>query len=98
MAKIHVKCPNCNEVVLTEENEDAGICSNCNKAFITEKAITLYSQIGEEQNKKPVIKKRHVWKSLGKGLLMALECFGYLIYVVCCLWLFFDILDDIKKK
>lgn len=98
MADIYAKCPNCNEIILTDDNQDAGICEKCNKAFITEKAIKLYCENSQIEKDKTIKKKRHIWKSLGLGLLLALRCIGYLIYVVCCLWLFFDIVDDLKKK
>ena len=96
MAKVNAKCPNCkNDIVINGEKE-ANICPNCNEAFITEKAIKLYSNSDKEDIQ--VKPKRHVWKSLGKGLLLALECIGYLFYVLFFIWLFVDITDNLKKK
>lgn len=98
MAQYNAKCPNCKQNIFIDSNKEANVCPNCKDAFITEKAIMLYNagQAGEVQEKK--VKKRHVFKSLGKGILMALECVGYLIYVLCLVWLFVDITDNIKKK
>lgn len=95
MAQVNAKCTNCGKNVLIDDNRDASICPNCKEAFVTDRAITLYNR--ENQiTEKP--KKRHVWKSLGRGLLMALECIGYLFYVLFFIWLFVDITNDIKKK
>lgn len=97
MEQYNAKCPNCNNEILIDCNKEANVCPNCNEAFITEKAIKLYDN--SEENKAPAVKKkRHVWKSLGKGLLMALECVGYLLYCLFFVWLFVDITDNIKKK
>lgn len=98
MALVDAKCTNCGEKLLINDTEDAEICPHCNHAFVTEKAIQLYNTNSVQKNQTAKVKKRHVLKSLGKGLLMVLECVGYLIYVVCLLWLFFDITDDLKKK
>ncbi len=98
MAKIYAKCPNCDEIILIEDNQEADVCEKCNKAFIVQKAIMLYSGNSDSKKEETIVKKRHVLKSLGLGLLLALKCAGYLIYVLCCLWLFFDIVDDLKKK
>ena len=98
MANVYVKCTNCNQVVLTEDNRDANICPKCQQPFVTEKAIKLYSECDKKQNQVTTVKKRHIWKSLGKGLLMTLECIGYLCYVLCLVWLFVDITDGLKKK
>ena len=98
MAKIYAKCPNCNQIILTEENQEAGICENCKKAFITEKAIRLYKN-GKQEDKKGIKwRNKHIWKSFGKGLLMVLECIGYLCYCLFFVWLFVDITDSIRKK
>ena len=97
MPNANAKCPNCGGIVLIDSKKEANICPDCGDAFVTEKAITLYNKnynsVGES---KP--KKRHVWKSLGRGLLMTLECLGYLLYVITFMWLIFDIADDLKKK
>ena len=37
-------------------------------------------------------------KSLGKGLLMVLECIGYLFYCIFFVWLFVDITDNLKRN
>ena len=97
MAQYNAMCPNCRENVYIDSTKEANVCPNCKDAFVTEKAIQLYngSAPSEVQVK---AKKRHVLKSLGKGLLMALECIGYLLYVLCLVWLFVDITDDLKKK
>ena len=94
MARVNAKCPYCNTVNLVEDVEEAEICTNCHKAFITEKAIKAYN--GEST--KTAKKKRHIWKSLGFGLLMTVKCIAYLIYVFTMMWLFFDLVDDIRKK
>ena len=86
-----VKCTVCGEVVTINDVNDANICPRCNSAFVTEKAIKLYEQTN------PTKKKRHILKSLGKGLLCALECVGYLLYVLTFMWIFFDIVDGKKK-
>lgn len=96
--QVNAKCTNCGENILIDDNKEANICPNCNNAFITEKAIKLYKESVCNEVSHKVVKKRHVLKSLGLGLLLALKCVGYLIYVLCCLWLIFDIVDDLKKK
>ena len=109
MAQEQAKCTNCGELLLIDSEKDAFICPKCNNPFVTEKAIALFNgqQIEPSENDtksndnqsatKPK-KKRHILKSLGAGLLMTVKCIGYLIYVVTLMWLFFDIVDDIKKK
>jgi hypothetical protein len=102
MANVNAKCPNCGKDIVIDDNKDANICPVCKEAFITEKAIKLYKEKTENNltpnNENKSVKKRHVWKSLGKGLLMALECIGYLFYCLFFVWLFVDITDNIKKK
>ncbi len=98
MTKIYAKCPNCDEIILVEQNKDADICEKCGKAFVTERAINLYCGQSEREKEYASIKKRHRWKSLGLALWTGLKCIGYLIYVVCLLWLFFDIVDNIGKN
>ena len=95
--QVLAKCPNCAENVLVDSNKEAFICPNCNEAFITDKAIKQYNHEEQEQPIKSA-KKRHILKSLGKGLLMALECVGYLFYCLFFVWLFVDITNDLKKK
>ncbi len=97
MAKVNAKCPNCGEEIFIESEKEANICSKCNEALITEKAISLYNLGEKREVKVSGTKKRNVWKSLGKGLLMVLECIGYLFYVIFLVWLFVDITDGIKK-
>ena len=98
MANVNAKCTNCGENILIDDVKDADICPHCNTAFVTEKAIKLYNQTPEQiqQNKKAV--RRHVFKSFLLGLWFTFKCFLYLIYVVCLLWLIFDIYDDVTKK
>ena len=98
--QVNAKCTNCGENILIDDNKEANICPNCNNAFITEKAIKLYNAESEEAKEKEICKtkRRHVLKSLGMALWFIIKSIGYLIYVVCCLWLFFDIVDGIKKK
>ena len=96
--QVNAKCTNCGENILIDDNKEANICQKCNNAFITEKAIKLYSASACNEMQNRAIKKRHVWKSLGKGLLMTLECVGYLFYCLFFVWLFLDITDNIKKK
>ena len=98
MMQVNAKCTNCGENILIDNNNEANICPNCNKAFITEKAIKLYNESMCNEGQHKVAKKRHVWKSLAKGLLMVLECIGYLFYCLFFVWLFIDITDDKKKK
>ncbi len=98
MEKVYAKCPICKKDVLIDCNKEANVCANCGEAFITEKAIKLYNESACNEVEHKVVKKRHVWKSLGKGLLMVLECFGYLFYCLFFVWLFVDITDNIKKK
>lgn len=90
MAQRNARCTVCNAEIVIEENKDANICPCCNEAIVTEKAIRLYNG--------SVKRKRNVWKSLGKGLLMVVECVGYLFYCLFFIWLFFDITDNLKKK
>ena len=97
MAQVNAKCPYCGETVLIEDSKEASVCPNCKDAFITEKAITVYNN-SQNQAEITTKKRRNVLKSLGKGLLMVLECIGYLLYVITFMWLFFDITNDIKKK
>ena len=96
--QVNAKCTNCGENILIDDNKEANICPNCNNAFITEKAIKLYNESVCNEVSHKVVKKRHVWKSLGKGLLMVLECVGYLFYCLFFVWLFVDITNDLKKK
>ncbi len=98
MSSVYAKCPNCNQVILIDDNRDANICPKCKEPFVTEKAIKSYSEYDGKENQVDTVKKRHIWKSLGKGLLMTLECIGYLCYVLCLVWLFVDITDGLKKK
>ena len=98
MAQVNAKCPNCKEEITIDSEKEANICLKCNEALITEKAIKLYNESDKNNVKGRVKKKRNVWKSLGKGLLMILECVGYLIYVLLLLWLFIDITDGFKKN
>lgn len=98
MAQVNAKCTNCGENILIDDNKEANICPNCNKAFITDKAIKLFNDKVETSQLNRNTKKRHVWKSLGKGLLMVLECFGYLFYCLFFVWLFVDITDNLKRK
>ena len=97
MALVNAKCTNCGEEILIDDIKDAHVCSKCNNAFVTEKAITLYNKDNDKNNERAV-KTRHIFKSLGLALLMVLKCIGYLIYVISLMWLFFDIVDDFKKK
>ncbi len=98
MSYVSVICTQCGKEVNVDETLEANVCPNCQKAFITEKGIKLFAEKtqGNVQTK-PVKKKRHILKSLGSGLLLAVQCIGYLIYVLLGLWLFFDIVDNIKK-
>ena len=98
MAQYNSKCPNCKVDIFVDSNKEANICPNCKEAFITEKAIKLYNESMCNEGQHKVAKKRHIWKSLGKGLLMTLECVGYLFYCLFFVWLFVDITDNIKKK
>ena len=97
MAKVNAKCTNCSEEILIDDMHDAEICPVCNTAFVTEKALKLYNDTKADSQTKPA-KKRNVLKSLGRALLMVLECLGYLIYVLCLMWLFFDVTGINKKK
>lgn len=98
MSQYNAKCPNCKEDIFIDSSKEANVCPNCKEAFITEKAITLYYGNTQKEVQVKGAKKRHVLKSLGKGLLMVLECIGYLFYVLFFIWLFVDITDNLKKK
>lgn len=98
MAQVNAKCTNCNAEIIIDNEKDADICPNCNTAFVSEKAIRLYNSQRNEKDELKSIKRRHMWKSLGKGLLMVLECIGYLFYCLFFVWLFVDITNDLKKK
>ena len=101
MAKVNAQCTNCGKFIEIDDVKDADICPHCNTAFVTEKAINLYKQNSnqiEQTNQPKKVAGRHVLKSLLVGLWFTLKCFLYLIYVVCLMWLFFDIVDGIKKK
>ena len=98
MAQVNAKCTNCGENIIIDDNKEANICPNCKEAFITEKAIKLLNENSNKDKLVLAVKKRNIWKSLGKGLLMVLECIGYLFYVLFFIWLFVDITDDLKKK
>ena len=87
--QVNAKCTNCGENILIDDNKEA---------FITEKAIKLYKESVCNEVSHKVVKKKHVWKSLGKGLLKVLECVGYLFYCLFFVWLFVDITNDLKKK
>ena len=96
MINANVKCPNCGKLIDIDATKEANICPECGEPFVTEKALTLYKN--EQGESLSTIKKRHVWKSLGKGLLLTLKCIGYLFYVIFFIWLFVDITDNLKKK
>ena len=96
MAQVNAKCTLCGSEVVIDSEKDAVICPVCQNPFVTEKAISLYN--GEHTEEIKEKKKRHIWKSLGRACLCALECIGYLIYVLSFMWLFFDITDVLKKK
>ena len=96
MAQVNAKCTNCGENIIIDDNKEAIICPNCKEAFITEKAIKLLNENTNKDKQVLAVKKRHIWKSLGKGLLMVLECIGYLFLCLSFIWLFFDVFD--KKK
>ncbi len=98
MARVNAKCTNCGENILIDDNKEANVCPICKEAFITNKAIRLFNADTEKEVLIKENKKRHAWKSLGKGLLMVLECVGYLFYCLFFVWLFVDITDDLKKK
>lgn len=98
MAQVNAKCPNCGEYIIIDDKKEANICPNCSDAFITDKAITLFNGSAEKEQGIKKAKKRHVWKSLGMGLLMVLQCIGYLFYCLFFVWLFVDITDNFKKK
>lgn len=98
MAQVNAKCTNCGEHILIDNNKEANVCPNCKEAFITQKAIALYNNGTTNAVQKSGVKNKHVWKSLGRGLLMTLECIGYLFYVIFFIWLFIDITDNLKKK
>jgi DNA-directed RNA polymerase subunit RPC12/RpoP len=98
MAQVNAKCTNCNQEIIIDDQKDADICPYCNKAFVSEKAIKLYKLDSEEEKQVRVIRKRHMFKSFLMGFWMVFKCILYLFYVLLCLWLFFDIVDDIKKK
>ncbi len=98
MAQVNAKCTNCGENILIDDNKEANICPICKEAFITNKAIRLFNADTEKTVLIKENKKRHVWKSLGKALLMILECVGYLFYCLFFVWLFVDITDGLKKK
>ena len=98
MAQVNARCTNCGENILIDDKKEANICPSCKEAFITDKAIKLFNEETEKDGLIKKHKKRHALKSLGKGLLMVLECIGYLFYCLFFVWLFVDITDDIKKK
>lgn len=97
MSVVYAKCPHCGQNVLVDNVKEATVCEKCSEAFVTEKAINAYNGITASTTSKPV-KKRNIGKSLLKGLLMTLECLGYLFYVLFFLWLFIDLTDGLKKK
>ena len=97
MDNVNAICTNCGSEIIIDGKKDADICPHCNNAFVTEKAIKLYKDNGEEENKVRTIKRRHIWKSFLKGVWLVFKCFLYLFYVLMLMWLFFDIVDDIKK-
>lgn len=90
MVKVDAKCTNCGEKISIDGGKEANVCPCCSQAFITEKAIRLFNENSVTK------KKRHVWKSLGRGILMTFYCLGYLIYVLTLMWLIFDIVDNKK--
>ena len=102
MAQVNAKCTNCNQEIIIDDQNDADICPHCNKAFVSEKAIKLFNKHTVEEKKVPSIRRKHMFKSFLMGYLMGvwlvIKCFFYLLYVLSCVWLFFDIVDGIKKK
>ena len=97
MAQVDAICTNCNQKILIDDQKDADICPHCNKAFVSEKAIKLYKYDNEEKQA-GFSKRRHILKSFLMGVWQVCKCFLYLFYVLMCLWLFFDIVDGLKKK
>ena len=91
------KCPLCGEEISVDYIKDADICPKCNSAYVTQKAIDLYSGAGQ---KKFIAKKRTVsfFKMAGSICLLLLKCIGYLIYCLSLVWLFVDLTDNFKKK
>ena len=98
MAKEYGKCPNCGEIILIADDNEADICSRCQKAFITEKAIKLYNEKNDNKSAKPTAKKGNFWKSFWYGVLITLKCIGYLIYVLSMIWLIMGFFDGFKKS
>ena len=98
MAQVKAKCTNCNEEVIIDDQRDAEICPHCNMAFVSEKAIKLYNLDSEEGKQVRAVRRRHMFKSFLMGVWLVFKCFLYLFYIGLCLWLFFDIVDDFKKK
>ena len=100
MSFVNAKCTNCGTMVVVDDQKDADICPHCKNAFVTEKAIMKFSapqtSIEDEMERKN--KRRWRWKSLGLALLFIVKCIGYLFYTICLMWLFFDIVDGVKKK
>ena len=97
MALVNAKCTNCNKEILIDGAKDANVCPNCNEAFVTEKAIRLYNDNPEIENKIKHVKRRNRWKTLGRGILLVLECIVDIIGAILIVGLFFDIFDKKKK-
>ena len=110
MDLINAICPNCKSEVGANLDKEANVCPNCGEAFVTEKALTLYNlqradNLENSQHEQNLKKQRHrkesiikALKMIGKTFLFVLECIGYLLYVICFIWLFVDLTDGIKKK
>ena len=98
MAIVNAKCTVCGKTISINGKNQANICPNCNQAIITENAVRLYLESPENEKGERPKKHRHRLRSLGRGLLFALECLGYLFYVLFFIWLFIDLTDNVKKK
>ena len=96
MSQVNAICTNCNSEILIEEKNDAEICPNCGSAFVCEKAIKLYNKQSKQEKQIHSNKIKHFFKWFALGFLFTLKCIVYLLFVLSCVWLFFDIVD--KKK
>ena len=97
MALVNAKCTNCNKKILLDDTKDASVCPNCNEAFVTEKAIKLYNYNPEKEKQIRHLKRRNRWKTVGRAILLVLECIVDIIAAILVVGFFVDVFDSKKK-
>ena len=98
MAQVKAICTNCNKEIEIDNNKDAGVCPHCLNAFVSEKAIKLYNARGENSEIEKAAKRRFRWNTVGRVILLILQCIGSIISTIFLISLISDLVDGSKKK